>query len=256
MRTYLDAMDDAPYMAARPAGGVRRLLAALKPKMLGLAAEPSAGAHPYFVPVEHTANAREIVGPGPLLAPEQAFVVETDAERARALAREHLGPYLGMANYTNNLRDLGYGDEDFADGGSDRLADAIVAWGDAEAIAARVQAHMDAGAEGEPHRRLIENLFCGLSSGLSRSLRPSATPSSRPSRLRSAQRSCGCSDNSCSRSRRDRVFERGLGRAARPNALDSQKAGLNAGLGRRPVIRAAAMDEQRGGNPGNRPRPK
>ncbi len=147
MRTYLDAMDEAPYIGARPAGGVRRLLAALRPKMLRLSAERSAGAHPYFVPVEHTAQAREILGPQPLLAPEQAFVLEIDVERARAVAREHLGPYLGMPNYTNNLRDLGYGDEDFADGGSNRLADAIVVWGDADAIAGRVQAHLDAGAD-------------------------------------------------------------------------------------------------------------
>lgn len=147
MRAYLDAMDDAPYMGARPAGGVRRLLAALGPKMLGLSGERGAGAHPYFVPVEHTTRAREILGPQPLLAPEQAFVLESDPERARAVARGHLAPYLGMPNYTNNLRDHGYSDQDFAEGGSDRLAGAIVAWGDADAIAARVQAHLDAGAD-------------------------------------------------------------------------------------------------------------
>ena len=147
MRGYLDAMDEAPYIGARPAGGVRRVLAALRPKMLALSSERSAGALPYFVPVEHTARAREILGAQPLLAPEQAFVLETDPDRARALAREHLGPYLQMPNYTNNLRDLGFGDDDFADGGSDRLADAIVVRGDADAVADRIRAHLDAGAD-------------------------------------------------------------------------------------------------------------
>jgi len=147
MRDYLDQMDDAPYEGARPAGGVRRTLAALRPRMLALAAQRSAGVCPYFVPVEHSARARETLGAQPWLAPEQAFVLEADADRARARAREHMATYLQLDNYVNNLRTLGYGDDDFADGGSDRLADAIVAWGDADAIAARVQAHLDAGAD-------------------------------------------------------------------------------------------------------------
>jgi probable F420-dependent oxidoreductase len=115
--------------------------------MLGLSRDRAAGAHPYFVPVEHTARAREILGPVPFLAPEQAFVLETDAATARERARAHMAPYLGLPNYVNSLRDLGFADADFADGCSDRLVDAIVAWGDEDAVAARVRAHRDAGAD-------------------------------------------------------------------------------------------------------------
>jgi len=147
VRHYLDAMDEAPYPGARPAGGVRRVLAALRPGMVRLASERAAGAHPYFVSVEHTARTREILGPQPLLAPEQAFVLETDPVRARALSRGHMAHYLEMPNYVNHLRELGYHDEDIAAGGSDRLVDAIVAWGDVDAVATRVQAHLDAGAD-------------------------------------------------------------------------------------------------------------
>jgi probable F420-dependent oxidoreductase len=147
MRAYLDAMDAAEYHAASPPEPVPRVLAALGPRMLELARERSAGAHPYFVPVAHTARARALLGEGPLLAPEQTVVLETDPQRARATARTFMRTYLGLPNYVNNLRDLGYGDDDFADGGSDRLVDAIVAWGDEEAIATRVRAHHDVGAD-------------------------------------------------------------------------------------------------------------
>lgn len=147
MRGYLDAMDGALYMAPRPAEPPPRVLAALGPKMLELAASRAAGAHPYFAPVEHTAVARATLGTGPLLCPEQAVVLSTDPAAARAAARQHMATYLGLPNYTNNLRRLGWGDDDFADGGSDRLVDAIVAWGDEEAITARVQAHLEAGAD-------------------------------------------------------------------------------------------------------------
>jgi probable F420-dependent oxidoreductase len=147
MAAYLDAMDSALFMAAQPPEPPTRVLAALGPKMLRLAAERAAGAHPYFVPPEHTVRAREVLGAGPLLAPEQAAVLETDPETARTIARGHMKLYLGLENYTNNLRRLGYTDEDFADGGSDRLVDAIVAWGDEQAIADRVKAHHDAGAD-------------------------------------------------------------------------------------------------------------
>lgn len=147
MRAYLDAMDQVFYVAPRPAEEPRRVLAALGPKMLALAAERALGAHPYFVPVEHTAMAREALGEGPMLCPEQAVVLSTDADEARAAARLHMATYLGLPNYTNNLRRLGWGDDDLADGGSDRLVDAIVAWGDEDAIVARVQAHRDAGAD-------------------------------------------------------------------------------------------------------------
>ena len=147
MRDYLDAMDRAIYMAPRPAEEPRRVLAALGPKMLELAAAKALGAHPYFVPVEHTAFAREVLGDGPMLCPEQAVVLDTDPERARAAARLHMATYLTLPNYTNNLRRLGWGDDDLGDGGSDALVDAIVAWGDEAAIVSRVQAHLDAGAD-------------------------------------------------------------------------------------------------------------
>jgi probable F420-dependent oxidoreductase len=147
MRRYLDAMDAAPFMAAPPSVPGRRVIGALAPKMLALAAERTAGAHPYFVPPEHTARAREIMGRGPLLAPEQALVLETDPAKARAIARGHMAMYLGLPNYVRNLRSLGFGDDDLRDGGSDRLVDAIVAWGNADALLARVRAHLAAGAD-------------------------------------------------------------------------------------------------------------
>jgi probable F420-dependent oxidoreductase len=112
-----------------------------------LAAERTAGAHPYLVTPEHTARAREILGAGPLLAPEQKVVLDTDAEKARSLGRERLAPYLRLENYTNNWRRLGFTDADLAAGGSDRLVDAMVAWGDEEAIRARVAEHFAAGAD-------------------------------------------------------------------------------------------------------------
>ncbi len=147
MRRYLDAMDAAPFMAVPPSAPPQRVIGALHPKMLAFAAQRTAGAHPYFVPPEHTARAREIMGAGALLAPEQAVVLEKDATAARAIARAHMAIYLGLPNYARNLRSLGFGDDDLAGGGSDRLVDAIVAWGDLEATRARVRAHHDAGAD-------------------------------------------------------------------------------------------------------------
>jgi len=147
MREYLEAMDGAIYMAPRPENEPRRVLAALGPKMLELAAAKALGAHPYFVPVEHTAFARDVLGEGPMLCPEQAVVLATDPEAARAAARQHMATYLTLPNYTNNLRRFGWGDDDFADGGTDALVDAIVAWGDEAAIFARVRDHLDAGAD-------------------------------------------------------------------------------------------------------------
>lgn len=148
MRAYLDAMDAAPYVGPNKAEPpAPRVLAALGPAMLRLAAERSLGAHPYFVPVEHTATARAALGPDPLLAVEQAVVLETDPDRARALGRRHTKYYLKLDNYVNNLRRLGWGDADLANGGSDRLVDAIVAWGDAARIAERIAAHHAAGAD-------------------------------------------------------------------------------------------------------------
>ncbi|GAA3120568.1 TIGR03620 family F420-dependent LLM class oxidoreductase [Streptosporangium carneum] len=148
MSEYLDAMDaaarDLPF-SDDPR--TPRLLAALRPRMLELARDKADGAHPYFVPPEHTVLAREILGGDAVLAPEQAVVLETDPARARRIAREHMEPYLRLPNYANNLRHLGYGDEDLAGDGSDRLVDAIVAWGDVETVAGRIRAHLDAGAD-------------------------------------------------------------------------------------------------------------
>jgi probable F420-dependent oxidoreductase len=147
MRTYLDGLDRVPWNGPTPAAPVPLVLAALRPRMLELARDRAAGAHPYFTPVEHTARARATLGPAPLLAPEVAVVLETDPSRARARARSYTEGYLRLPNYTNNLRDLGYGDEDLAGAGSDRLVDAIVPWGDEAAIAARVREHVAAGAD-------------------------------------------------------------------------------------------------------------
>jgi probable F420-dependent oxidoreductase len=147
MRSYLDAIDKHTYGAPAPAHPSPVVLAALRPRMLELARERTAGAHPYFVPPAHTAKARAILGPQPLLAPEQVIVLETDRTRAREIGRRHMATYLTLPNYVNNLRALGYDDADFAEGGSEQLVDAIVAWGDEDAIARRVREHLDAGAD-------------------------------------------------------------------------------------------------------------
>ncbi|HEX7095452.1 MAG TPA: TIGR03620 family F420-dependent LLM class oxidoreductase [Acidimicrobiales bacterium] len=146
MRDYLDAMDAAPYSAHPPAVAGRRVLAALGPKMLALAAARADGAHPYLTIPEHTAGAREILGPDKILAPDQKVVLETDPTEARAIARMHLAGYLGQPNYRRSLRRQGFTDDDLDDGGSDRLVDALVAWGDDDTIVSRARAHLDAGA--------------------------------------------------------------------------------------------------------------
>ncbi|MER7479508.1 LLM class F420-dependent oxidoreductase [Streptomyces sp. NPDC126510] len=125
----------------------RRLLAALGPKSLRLARDRAAGSIPYLVTPEHTAHAREILGEGPLLAPELSVVLETDPARARALAREFLGIYLPLPNYTNNFLRHGFTEEDLKDGGSDRLVDALFAWGDETAIRAKIDTFFEAGAD-------------------------------------------------------------------------------------------------------------
>ncbi|MPY91648.1 MAG: TIGR03620 family F420-dependent LLM class oxidoreductase [Acidimicrobiia bacterium] len=149
MKTYLAAMDEAMFAAVSPAEDPGRVIAALGPKMLEVAATQAGGAHPYFTTPEHTATARQVMGAGPLLAPEQMVVLDTDPGRAREVARAGMTVYLRAPNYLNNLRRLGFSDEDWADykNPSDRLVDAIVAWGDVDAIAARVKAHHDAGAD-------------------------------------------------------------------------------------------------------------
>jgi probable F420-dependent oxidoreductase len=140
--SYLDQLDDLKV----PASG--RMLAALGPRVLRLSAERAAGALPYLVTPEHTRQAREILGTGPLLAPEQKLVLETDPERARAIGRPRVrNPYLGLTNYLSSLRRLGWTDADFADGGSDALIDALAVHGDAPAIAGGVTAHLAAGAD-------------------------------------------------------------------------------------------------------------
>jgi probable F420-dependent oxidoreductase len=143
MRTFLDALD----ASASPPPVEERCLAALGPKMLDLAGERTAGTHPYFVPVEHTRFARERLGPGKLVAPEVACVLETDPERAKSVARQYAQTYLGLRNYTQNLLNLGFSGADLADGGSDRLIDAVIPQGSAERIAEVVRAHLDAGAD-------------------------------------------------------------------------------------------------------------
>jgi probable F420-dependent oxidoreductase len=142
MVSFLDGLDAAAAVAPD-----RRVLAALGPRMLRLAAERAAGAHPYFVPVEHTARARQTLGVGPLLAPEVTVVLESDPARARAVARTFTTGYLTLPNYRNNLLSLGFHDSDVEGGGSDRLVDAVVCWGDLDAVAARVGAHYAAGAD-------------------------------------------------------------------------------------------------------------
>lgn len=152
MGDYLTAMDTAPAHSPAAAPAVPRVLAALGPKMLALAARRTAGAHPYFVPVEHTRRAREIMGPDALLAVEQALVLDTNIDRARELATAHVGMYTSLAPHQEaSMRRLGFGDDDLPGGPggspSRRLVDAIVAYGDVEVLRERVRQHLDAGAD-------------------------------------------------------------------------------------------------------------
>lgn len=141
---YLDKLDEYGV----PRG--RRVVAALGPKVLGLSATRAAGAHPYLTTPEHTARARELIGPEALLAPEHKVVLTTNAEQAREVGRKALAIYLNLANYLNNWKRLGFSDQDVAKPGSDRLVDAVVAYGSVEAIAARLTEHLDAGADHVP----------------------------------------------------------------------------------------------------------
>jgi probable F420-dependent oxidoreductase len=173
MRAYLEAMEKAPYSAARPEEEPPTVIAALGPKMLALAAEKTRGAHPYLVPPEHTAQAREILGPEPWLCTEQKVLLQSEPSKAREIARKSSAIYLGLPNYRRNLMRLGFREEDLNDGGSDRLIDTIVAWGNEKQITARVQAHLDAGAshvciqplhpDGQPRpdERILEALAPG-----------------------------------------------------------------------------------------------
>ena len=143
MAAYLDGLD----AAATPLAVADRMLAALGPKMLELARTRTAGTHPYLVTPELTAMARAGIGPDGLVASEVGVVLETDPSKAREIARLHLQTYLALPNYANNWKRHGFTDDDIANGGSDRLVDALIGWGDEAAIAARVQQHRDAGAD-------------------------------------------------------------------------------------------------------------
>jgi probable F420-dependent oxidoreductase len=141
MIDYLDRLDAADVPRSE------RVIAALGPKMLAASRDRAAGAHPYLTTPEHTRKAREILGAGPLLAPEVKVVLDTDPDRARVTARDHLALYLRLPNYTGNLLRLGFVEDDLRDGGSDRLVDAVFAWGDLDAVRDRVAAHHQAGAD-------------------------------------------------------------------------------------------------------------
>jgi probable F420-dependent oxidoreductase len=147
MRAYLDAMDQAPYQAVPPPSKPLRVLAALGPKMLQLSAERADGAHPYNTTPKHTAQARELLGPDPYLCPEQGVILQTDPAKARAIARKFLAIYLTLPNYTNNWLRLGFQEADFSNGGSDKLIDAVIAWGDLKAVLNRIREHHSAGAD-------------------------------------------------------------------------------------------------------------
>jgi len=146
MRNYLEAMEKALYMGREPEQDAPIVLGALRDKMLQLSATAAQGAHPYLVTPEHTKRARGVIGPDALLCPEQMVLAETDETNAHKVARANLKVYVGLPNYQNNLRQFGFSDEDFAGGGSDRLVDALVCWGEPEKIAAHIRAHLDAGA--------------------------------------------------------------------------------------------------------------
>jgi probable F420-dependent oxidoreductase len=171
MRAYLQTMAQAPYRAAPPVVTPKTVLAALGPKMLELSATHADGAHPYNVTPEHTQKARALLGPGKLLCVEQGAILQPDPAQARAAAREFLALYFGLPNYVDNWRRLGFGDSDFASGGSDRLIDAVIAWGDEMAIRARIEQHWRAGADhvcvqaigpqGQPDEQLLGLLAPG-----------------------------------------------------------------------------------------------
>src|SRR5580692_12157580 len=147
MKEYLPKMKEALYLAPAPKEPVPVVLAALHPKMLALSASEANGTHTYFVPPEHTAKARAQIGPNAMLCAAQAVILETDASKARERARSYMKTYVPrLPNYTNNLKALGWADSEFENGCSDRLVDAIVAWGNEEKIRDRIDAHLKAGA--------------------------------------------------------------------------------------------------------------
>jgi len=147
MRSYLEAMAKVALFAPKGPERPPTVIAALGPKMLELAAGLTDGVHPYNVTPEHTARARDILGPGKWLCPEQMVLLETDPAAAREAGRKTLSVYLPLPNYRNNLVRLGFTEDDFAGGGSNRLIDGVIAWGDEAAIRRRIQDHWDAGAD-------------------------------------------------------------------------------------------------------------
>lgn len=174
MREHLQRMAESTYMAPLPASPPKTVIAALGPKMLELAASAADGAHPYFTTPEHTARAKAVLGDDKMLCVEQKVVLSTDAAQARATARQALSVYIGLPNYFENWFRLGFDESDLADGGSDRLVDALIPWGTAEQIEARLADHVDAGAThlcvqplepgarmGEPDREALEVLAPG-----------------------------------------------------------------------------------------------
>src|SRR5690349_8799582 len=174
MREYLPKIKSALYRAPMPKEPVPIVIAALHPKMLQLSATEADGTHTYFVPPEHTAKARAAIGPKPWICAAQAIILETDAAKARAAARTYMKTYVPrLPNYTNNLKALGWKDEDFQNGCSDQLVDAIVAWGNEQKIRDRIEAHLKAGAthicilpiradnESLPYPRVMEALAPG-----------------------------------------------------------------------------------------------
>lgn len=148
---YLDRLDDYGVPANR------RVVAALGPRVLGLSARRSAGAHPYLTTPEHTARARELIGPSAFLAPEHKVVLTTDSARARTVGRQALDMYFNLANYRNNWKRLGFTDDEVSRPGSDRLVDAVVAYGTPDAIATRLNEHLLAGADHVPIQVLTED---------------------------------------------------------------------------------------------------
>jgi probable F420-dependent oxidoreductase len=146
MRAYLDSMAQAPYLASPPPEMPVTVIAALREKMMALAAELTDGAHTFNVTPDHTARARTILGPEKLLCVEQKLVLETSPSEARAIGRRAVGNYLRLEPYRNSMKEMGFTDDDMANGGSDRLVDALVAWGDETALRQRIQSHLGAGA--------------------------------------------------------------------------------------------------------------
>lgn len=176
MRTYLESMKSAFYMGAMAQEPAPILLGALRQNMLQLSAASADGAHPYFVPPEHTAWARQILGPDVLLCPEQMVLLESDADKARRIARAATTTYTGLDNYKNNLKQFGFVEADFDNGGSDKLVDAIVAWGDVQALRSRIQAHWDAGANHVCIQTLSDEVERGPDLALLELLAPLNTP--------------------------------------------------------------------------------